>query len=192
VPVQLTALSAELWLGPATLWTAQITLPAPRGYGPSRLLVEEFETFATEMRRAQSKRRLGLRGYPEYLGVTGQWLDSRLAANSPLGPRLTSLDSAARPTLPVETRLIKRRLSNEREFVDLILDLAEKGQKRPELPADRGTPSSHRVSAVIPPTSIRGSRGSLIGLSRSRAACGAGLERIVKENPLLLLGESPR
>jgi hypothetical protein len=56
VPVQLTALSASLWLGPSTLWTAQITLPAPRGSRPFRLLVEEFETFATDVSGAQQRR----------------------------------------------------------------------------------------------------------------------------------------
>jgi hypothetical protein len=56
VPLQSTALSATLWLGPATLWTAQITLPSPRGSRPFRLLVEEFETFATDASGAQQKR----------------------------------------------------------------------------------------------------------------------------------------
>jgi hypothetical protein len=32
------------------LWTAPLTLPAPRGSRPMRLVIEEYETYATDQR----------------------------------------------------------------------------------------------------------------------------------------------
>jgi hypothetical protein len=56
VPIQVTSLTRFQWFGPATLWTAQITLPAPRGSRPFRLVIEEFETLARDASGGQVKR----------------------------------------------------------------------------------------------------------------------------------------
>jgi hypothetical protein len=45
VPVSTIRLVANTFGGPDTLWTAQITLPAPRGSRPFRLLIDESEVF---------------------------------------------------------------------------------------------------------------------------------------------------
>ncbi len=58
VPVAAVPLTAHKFGGPDTLWTGPITLPAPRGSRPFRLLIEEFETFATEFLGAASQKRL--------------------------------------------------------------------------------------------------------------------------------------
>jgi hypothetical protein len=49
VPVSAVALTAHTFGGPDTLWTAQITLPAPRGSRSFRLLIEEFEIFTRDV-----------------------------------------------------------------------------------------------------------------------------------------------
>jgi hypothetical protein len=56
VPLQVISLTMFPWFGPATLWTAQITLPTPRGSRPFRLVIEEFETFAKDESGGQQKR----------------------------------------------------------------------------------------------------------------------------------------
>ena len=50
-----TALEASAPVGPDTLWSGQITLPAPRGSRPFRLLIEEFETFTTDGQTPQRR-----------------------------------------------------------------------------------------------------------------------------------------
>jgi hypothetical protein len=56
VPIQIISLTRFQWFGPATLWTAQVTLPAPRGSRPFRLIIEEFETLARDESGGQIKR----------------------------------------------------------------------------------------------------------------------------------------
>jgi hypothetical protein len=56
VPMPSVALQPSTFGGPDTLWTAAITLPAPRGSRPFRLLIEEFETFATDVAGDQQTR----------------------------------------------------------------------------------------------------------------------------------------
>ena len=56
VPVSVIPLTAHKFGGPDTLWTAQITLSAPRGSRPFRLLIEEFETFARDVPGSQQQR----------------------------------------------------------------------------------------------------------------------------------------
>jgi len=47
VPVFTTVLTATKGPGGITLWTAPITLPAPRGSRPFRLRIEELEIYQT-------------------------------------------------------------------------------------------------------------------------------------------------
>jgi hypothetical protein len=56
IPIQVFPLTARPWIGPETLWTAPITLPAARGSRPFRLVIEEFETFATGPAGGQQNR----------------------------------------------------------------------------------------------------------------------------------------
>jgi len=56
VPVSVISLTAHTFDGPDTLWTARITLPAPRGSRPFRLLIEEFETFIKDLPESQQRR----------------------------------------------------------------------------------------------------------------------------------------
>lgn len=70
VPVSVTSLTANTFGGPDTLWTATITLPAPRGSRPFRLLLEEFEVFHQEW-APQPAGTLGLCRRPESLGCAG-------------------------------------------------------------------------------------------------------------------------
>jgi hypothetical protein len=56
VPLQAMSLTAFAGFGPATLWTGQITLPAPRGSRPFRLVIEEFETFTRDETGARQRR----------------------------------------------------------------------------------------------------------------------------------------
>ncbi|HWY45335.1 MAG TPA: hypothetical protein VNX66_17690 [Candidatus Sulfotelmatobacter sp.] len=56
VPVALISLTPNVGFGPATLWTAQIKLPAARGARPFRLVIEEFETFTRDSSGARQKR----------------------------------------------------------------------------------------------------------------------------------------
>lgn len=56
VPLETISLTAFAWFGPATLWTAHVTLPAPRGSRPFRLMIEEFETFTKDETGAQQRR----------------------------------------------------------------------------------------------------------------------------------------
>jgi hypothetical protein len=58
VPVSVMALTPDNSTGLNTLWTADITLPAPRGTRPFRLLIEEFETFPTDFDGKGQQRRL--------------------------------------------------------------------------------------------------------------------------------------
>jgi hypothetical protein len=58
VPVSTTTLQPAVAVDPAILWTAQIALPATRGSRPFRLLIEEFETFFTDVNETQQQRRL--------------------------------------------------------------------------------------------------------------------------------------
>ena len=55
IPVGEVALTAHSFSGPNTLWTARITLPAPRGSRPFRLLVQEFEVFSDPASGEQSR-----------------------------------------------------------------------------------------------------------------------------------------
>ena len=56
VPVSAVALTPHVFGGPDTLWTAAITLPAPRGSRPFRLLIEEFEVFTRDVAGSQQQR----------------------------------------------------------------------------------------------------------------------------------------
>jgi hypothetical protein len=56
VPVGEFRLSAHTFGGPNTLWTAEITLPAPRGSRPFRLLIEEFEIFTKDVPGSEQPR----------------------------------------------------------------------------------------------------------------------------------------
>jgi hypothetical protein len=47
IPVELFRMKADQTVGADTLWTAQITLPAPRGSRPFRILIEEIEVYQT-------------------------------------------------------------------------------------------------------------------------------------------------
>jgi hypothetical protein len=58
VPVSVILLTAHKFGGPDTLWTARITLSAPGGSRPFRLLIEEFETFTKDESRSQQQRRV--------------------------------------------------------------------------------------------------------------------------------------
>jgi len=59
IPASLTRLNpVKPFLGQDTLWTAQINLPAPRGSRPMRLLIEEYETYATDQPGGPSQTRL--------------------------------------------------------------------------------------------------------------------------------------
>jgi len=58
VPVFVRALTRDNSAGLNTLWTADITLPEPRGIRPFRLLIEEFETFPTDFDGKGHQRRL--------------------------------------------------------------------------------------------------------------------------------------
>ncbi len=58
VPVSVMTLAPDNSAGLNTLWTADITLPAPRGTRPFRLLIEEFETFPTDFDGKGQQRRL--------------------------------------------------------------------------------------------------------------------------------------
>jgi hypothetical protein len=40
------------------LWTASLTLPAPRGSRPFRLLIEEFETYPVDVGGGKTQTRL--------------------------------------------------------------------------------------------------------------------------------------
>jgi hypothetical protein len=65
VPVRVFPMQAYAWFGPATLWTAQITLPSARGSRPFRLVIEEFETFARDVTGTQTRRLV----YADILGI---------------------------------------------------------------------------------------------------------------------------
>jgi hypothetical protein len=56
VPVAAITLVPHTFGGPDTLWTAQVTLPAPRGSQPFRVLIEEFEVFTRDILGSQQKR----------------------------------------------------------------------------------------------------------------------------------------
>jgi hypothetical protein len=47
IPVEAVRMNPDQTVGAATIWTAQITLPAPRGSRPFRILIEEFELYQT-------------------------------------------------------------------------------------------------------------------------------------------------
>ena len=47
ISVEVFRMQADQTVGADTLWTAQITLPAPRGSRPFRVLIEEFEVYQT-------------------------------------------------------------------------------------------------------------------------------------------------
>jgi hypothetical protein len=47
IPVQGFRMQPDQTVGADTLWTVQITLPAPRGSRPFRILIEEFEVYQT-------------------------------------------------------------------------------------------------------------------------------------------------
>jgi hypothetical protein len=55
-PVSVFTLTPRTFAGPDTLWTAQITLPAPRGSRPFRLLIEEFEIYVRDFPGNQQRR----------------------------------------------------------------------------------------------------------------------------------------
>ena len=56
VPLLTVSLAGHSFGGKDTLWTTQITLPAPRGSRPFRLLIEECENFATDTSGGAQKR----------------------------------------------------------------------------------------------------------------------------------------
>lgn len=56
VPVSITPLQARTFGGPDTLWSGPITLPAARGSRPFRILIEEFESFETDVFHNQQTR----------------------------------------------------------------------------------------------------------------------------------------
>jgi hypothetical protein len=56
VPVSVIVLTAHTFGGPDTLWSGPITLPAARGSRPLRILIEEFESFDTDVFHNQQKR----------------------------------------------------------------------------------------------------------------------------------------
>jgi hypothetical protein len=47
IPVEAVRMQPDQTVGSDTLCMAQITLPAPRGARPFRILIEEFEVYAT-------------------------------------------------------------------------------------------------------------------------------------------------
>jgi hypothetical protein len=47
IPVEVFRMQPDQPVGSDTLWTAQITLPSPRGSRPFRILIEEFEVYQT-------------------------------------------------------------------------------------------------------------------------------------------------
>jgi hypothetical protein len=49
VPVGVTRMTPDQTVGADTIWTAQITLPAPRASRPFRILIEEFEIYRTDV-----------------------------------------------------------------------------------------------------------------------------------------------
>jgi hypothetical protein len=55
-PVTSIPLTPRTFGGPDTLWTAQITLPAPRGSRPFRLVIEEFEVYTRDVQGSQQQR----------------------------------------------------------------------------------------------------------------------------------------
>ena len=56
VPVQTISLQRNDWFGPTRLWTAQITLPAPRSSQAFRLVIEEFEVFQRDREGVKTRR----------------------------------------------------------------------------------------------------------------------------------------
>jgi hypothetical protein len=56
IPVAEIALQPYDLAGPDTLWVAQITLPAARGSRPFRLVIEETETFTTDINGTEQRR----------------------------------------------------------------------------------------------------------------------------------------
>jgi hypothetical protein len=56
VPLLEIALTPHVFGGPDTLWTAQITLPSPRGTRPFRLLIQEHEVFQRDVPGSQQRR----------------------------------------------------------------------------------------------------------------------------------------
>ena len=56
IPVEVFSMSPDHTVGADTLWTAQITLPAPRGSRPFRILIEEFEFYKTGGEPAEQSR----------------------------------------------------------------------------------------------------------------------------------------
>ncbi len=58
MPIEATKLTPSKLGGAATLWSAEITLPDPRGTRPFRLVIEEFETFATQFDGGPKQNRL--------------------------------------------------------------------------------------------------------------------------------------
>lgn len=58
VPVSVMALTPDNSVGLSTLWTADITLPVPRGTRPFRLLIEEFEILPTDFDGKEQQQRL--------------------------------------------------------------------------------------------------------------------------------------
>jgi hypothetical protein len=48
LPIDVVRMNLDQTVGADNLWTAQITLPAPRGSRPFRILLEEFELYQTD------------------------------------------------------------------------------------------------------------------------------------------------
>jgi hypothetical protein len=65
VPLHTIPLTAVHASGAATLWTAPIQLPAARGTRPFRLLIEEFETYSTDVGGPEQTRLV----YADYLNL---------------------------------------------------------------------------------------------------------------------------
>ena len=91
VPLRTIPLTAVHSSGAATLWTAPIQLPAARGTRPFRLLIEELETYSTDVGGPEQTRLV----YADYLESLGR-------AARPIAGRS---DCAAGPACLVENRL---------------------------------------------------------------------------------------
>jgi hypothetical protein len=56
IPVASLSLTPNIFGGPDTVWTAQITLPAARGSRPFRIVIEEFEIYTRDVQGSQQQR----------------------------------------------------------------------------------------------------------------------------------------
>jgi hypothetical protein len=80
VPASSTLLNPVNALGDAdTLWTAPLTLPAPRGSQPMRFVIEEYETYRDRLPAERTgSEPVGVRRCSELVGHPGPSLDGRI------------------------------------------------------------------------------------------------------------------